>query len=423
MHAVFRMIAFSAIACGLACAIPSVVQAEDLKISVLYPNDRTTAGAHSEIRTLFEKENPGIKIEFLAPAQSYEDISQKVIRGAMINDMPDVIYQGLSLLRALVDRDLAVSLEPFLAKAGGAEKLGYDQGMLRTGELKGQHYGIPFAVSTPVIYVNLDLLKVAGVEPGDFPKSWDEITALGKRLDDPAKGVTGFYYQWDITANWMFQSLVFANGGRMMDEGETKVAFDRPAGMKALETLEAFSKAGMPNLPSSQARTAFVAGKLAIFADSSSNLGKATTEIGDRFRFQTFPFPIPSAEGRLPAGGNLVVMLARNPEKQQAAWKYIRFATGPVGETIMAKYTGYLPSNSIAIKTPEMLGDFYRDRPNYQTSIAQVPMLTGWYAFAGPNSLRIIDTIRGHLESVVTGKTTAAKTMPRMVADVQQLLE
>ena len=419
MHAFLRTIV-----CGLACTMSSFVQAEDFKISLLYPNDRTTAGAHSEIRTLFEKDNPGIKIEFLAPAQSYEEISQKVIRGAMINDMPDVIYQGLSLLRGLVDRDLAISLDPFIAKAGGAEKLGYDQGMLRIGEQKGQHYGIPFAVSTPVIYVNLDLLKAAAsVGPNDFPKSWDEIAALGKRLDDPAKGVIGFYYQWDITANWMFQSLVFANGGRMMDEGETKIAFDQPAGMKALETLEAFSKAGMPNLPSSQARTAFIAGKLAIFADSSSNLGKAVTEIGDKFKFQTLPFPVPSAEGRLPAGGNLVVLLTRNPEKQEAAWKYIRFATGPVGQTIMAKHTGYLPSNSIAIKTPEMLGNFYKDRPNYQTSIAQVPMLTGWYAFPGPNSLRIIDTIKGHLESVVTGKSTAAKTMPRMVSDVQQLLE
>jgi multiple sugar transport system substrate-binding protein len=423
MHAVFRMIAFSLIAGGFSCAMPYAGRAEDIKLSLLYPNDRTTAGAHGEIRTLFEKENPGIKIEFLAPLQSYEEISQKVIRGAMIDDVPDVIYQGLSLLRVLVDRDLAIPLDPFIAKAGGAEKLGYDQGMLRIGEQKGQHYGIPFAVSTPLVYVNLDILKAAGVASEGFPKTWDAITALGKRLDDPAKGVTGFYYQWDITANWMFQSLVFANGGRMMDEQEKKVAFDQPAGMKALETLEAFSKMGMPNLPSGQARTAFIAGKLAIFADSSANLGKATAEIGDKFKFQTFPFPLASAEGRLPAGGNLVVMLTRNPEKQAAAWKYIQFATGPVGQTIMAKSTGYLPSNSIAVRTPEMLGDFYSARPNYQTSIAQVPMLTGWYAFPGPNSLRIIDIIRGHLESVVTGKTTAAKTMPRMASDVQRLLE
>jgi multiple sugar transport system substrate-binding protein len=411
------------IACGLACVMSSFAQAGELKISVLYPNDRTTAGAHNEIRTLFERENPGIKLDFLAPAQSYEDLSQKVVRGAMIGDTPDVIYQGLSLLRNLVDRNLAVSLDSFIAGAGGADKLGYDQSMLRIGEQKGQHYGIPFAVSTPMIYVNLDLLKAVGLDAKDFPKSWDDVTALGKRLDNPAKGVVGFYYQWDITANWMFQSLVFANGGLMMDERETKIAFDQPAGMKALETLEAFSKAGMPNLPSGQARTAFIAGRIAIFADSSANLGKATAEIGDRFKFQTFPFPVPSKEGRLPAGGNLVVLLTKDPEKQRAAWKYIEFATGPIGQTIMAKHTGYLPSNSIAIKTPDMLGDFYREWANYQTSIAQVPMLTGWYAFPGPNSLKIIDTIKGHLEAVVTGKATAAQTMPRMTSDVQHLLE
>ena len=57
MHAFLRTIV-----CGLACTMSSFVQAEDFKISLLYPNDRTTAGAHSEIRTLFEKDNPGIKI-------------------------------------------------------------------------------------------------------------------------------------------------------------------------------------------------------------------------------------------------------------------------------------------------------------------------------------------------------------------------
>src|ERR1700761_8776713 len=95
-------------ACLLASLMCSLVHAADVKLTLLYPNDRTTAGAHEEIRTLFEKENPGIKLEFLAPVQSYEEITQKVIRGAMINDAPDVIYQGLSLLRNLVDRDLAV---------------------------------------------------------------------------------------------------------------------------------------------------------------------------------------------------------------------------------------------------------------------------------------------------------------------------
>jgi multiple sugar transport system substrate-binding protein len=51
-----------------------------------------------------------------------------------------------------------------------------------------------------------------------------------------------------------------------------------------------------------------------------------------------------------------------------------------------------------------------------------LPVLTSWYAFPGANGLKIIDVIKGHIEAVVTGKRTAADTMPALVRDVQGLL-
>lgn len=398
-------------------------RAEATSIQVLFAFDRTTAETHQEIKQRFEKDNPGITVEFLTAAQSYEDASQKVIRGAMIGDLPDVTFQGLNLMRGLVDRGIAVPLDPFIAADGGRDQLGYDAGMLRAGGLNGRTYGIPFAVSTPILYVNVDLVKAAGGDIARFPTRWDDIVALGRKIDDPARNVIGFYYQWDITGNWMFQSLVFANGGHMMSPDEKTLAFDQPPGLEALATLESFARAKMPNLPSSQARAAFIAGKIGIFADSSSNLGKATADIGKSFELRTLRFPLGSVEGRLPAGGNLAVMLTKDPEKQKAAWKYIAFATGPIGQTIMARHTGYLPSNSIAVNTPELLGEFYKANANYQVSIAQVPMLTGWYAFPGPNGVKIIDVIKRHTEAVVTGRKSAAETMPAMASDVLKLLE
>jgi multiple sugar transport system substrate-binding protein len=294
--------------------------------------------------------------------------------------------------------------------------------MLRIGTLRDRYYAIPFAVSTPLIYVNLDLLKAAGVDPDHFPTDWADMVALGRKLDDPAKGVTGFYFQWDVTGNWMYQCLDFSYGGQMLSADEKTATLNDAAGVKTLKTLESFAKSGMPNLPSAQARPAFAAGKIAIFADSSSNLGKATTMIGKSFQFRAYPFPLPSADGRLPAGGNAAVMLTKDTEKQKAVWRYIKFATGPIGQTIMARHTGYLPSNTIAIETPDMLGDYYKSQPNYQTSIKQIPTLTGWYAFPGPNGLKIIDVIKNHLEAVVTGKKTATETAPAMNHDVQALL-
>jgi multiple sugar transport system substrate-binding protein len=406
---------------GLIGLVTAAAHATNLQI--LYAFDRTTAQAHQEIKERFEKENPGITIEFLAAAQNYEDASQSIIRSAMIGDLPDVTFQGLNLVRGLVDRGIAVPLDPFIAADGGADRLGYDAGMLRAGSVNGKTYGIPFAVSTPLLYVNADLVRAAGVEMDAFPTRWEDIVALGRKIEDPARNIVGFYFQWDITGNWMFQSLLFGNGGSMMSPDEKTIAFDQPPGLAALATLELFAKAKMPNLPTSQARPAFIAGKIGIFADSSSNLGAATRQIGKSFELRTLRFPLGATDGRLPAGGNLVAMLSRDPEKQAAAWKYIKFATGPVGQTIMARHTGYLPSNGIAINTPELLGDFYKANINFQASIAQVPILTGWYAFPGPNAVKIIDVIKRHTEAVVTGRKSAAETMPAMAADVRKLLE
>jgi multiple sugar transport system substrate-binding protein len=48
--------------------------------------------------------------------------------------------------------------------------------------------------------------------------------------------------------------------------------------------------------------------------------------------------------------------------------------------------------------------------------------MTGWYAFPGANAVRIIDTVRNHTESVVTGRRTARAVLPDMANDVQRLL-
>ncbi|TAI60698.1 extracellular solute-binding protein, partial [Bradyrhizobium sp. Leo170] len=215
--------------CGLIGLATTSAQATNLQ--VLYAFDRTTAQAHQEIKERFEKENPGITVEFLAAAPNYEDASQSIIRNAMIGDLPDVTFQGLNLVRGLVDRGIAVPLDPFIAGDGGADKLGYDAGMLRVGSVNGKTFGIPFAVSTPLLYVNADLVRAAGVEMDAFPTRWEDIVALGKKIDDPARNIIGFYFQWDITGNWMFQSLLFANGGSMMSFDEKAIAFDQPPGL------------------------------------------------------------------------------------------------------------------------------------------------------------------------------------------------
>jgi hypothetical protein len=143
----------------------------------------------------------------------------------------------------------------------------------------------------------------------------------------------------------------------------------------------------------------------------------AERQIGGRFQFKTVAFPLAVGGGRLPAGGNVVMVFAKDAERQKAAWKYVKFTTGPVGQTTMVNSTRYMSGNEIAVKTPDLLGAFYTRSPNHLTSTQQLPLLTG-ASFPGDNSLKIIEVIKHHMESLVTGKRTAEQVMPEQMCPI-----
>ena len=66
--------------------------------------------------------------------------------------------------------------------------------MLELGTFGGKVYGLPFSVSLPVGYYNMDLMKKAGVTSRDqLPKSWDEVVALCGKLRDAGVIGGGFH--------------------------------------------------------------------------------------------------------------------------------------------------------------------------------------------------------------------------------------
>ena len=87
--------------------------------------------------------------------------SSQVLRQAVTGQLPDVSYQGVHRQRVFADRGLAVDLTPFIKAEKGWAGMGYDQALLSLGQVKGQQVGIGFALSTPVIYYNADLMRKA----------------------------------------------------------------------------------------------------------------------------------------------------------------------------------------------------------------------------------------------------------------------
>jgi multiple sugar transport system substrate-binding protein len=395
----------------------------EMTLDVLYTTPGTFNALQQELAKRFTETHPDIKVKFRNPVAGYEEGAQQILRDQITGRVPDVAFNGINQIGLFVDRGLGAPLDTFVAADGGLDKLGYYATLAALGQWKGKLYGLPFAVSTPVLYVNADLVKKAGLDPAALPKTWPELVAAGQKIQASAgAGVTGFYYQWDQTGNWLLQSLVTSRAGHMLKADGCTIAFDDDAGMWALKTLESFGKSGMPNFGISQARQSFVAGSVAILVDSTSYVAAADRQIGNRFDFRTVAFPLSAPEGKLPAGGNVAMVFTKDAERQKAAWEYVKFVTGPIGQTLMVNYTGYMPGNEIAVKSPELLGSFYTKNPNHMTSIQQLPVLTDWASFPGGNALKIIEVIKNHTESLVTGKRSAQEVMPSLVRDVTGLM-
>ena len=239
----------------------------EVTLDVLYTTPGTFNALHQELAKRFTEAHPDIKVKFRNPVASYEEAAQQILRDQITGRLPDVAFNGINQIGLFVDRGLGAPLDEFAAADGGLAELGYYPTLAELGRYKGKLYGLPFATSTPVLYVNADLLAKAGTDVSALPKTWPELLALGKTIEAKAgTAVTGFYYQWEQTGNWLFQSLVTSKGGRILKADGCSIAFDDANGMWALKTLEAFGRSGMPNLGLGQARQSFVAGNIAILS-------------------------------------------------------------------------------------------------------------------------------------------------------------
>ncbi len=398
-------------------------QTPAVTIEVQYPIPNLFSQVHEEIARAFMAARPDIAVRFRAPYESYEDGLQKTLRDAITGTLPDVSYQGLSRQRTLVERGIPVKLGPFIAAEPEWNALGFSPQLLSLGEILGDQYGIGFSLSTPVLYYNLDLVEAAGGNADALPASWDEVIALAARIHDPARNITGMHFDWTITGNWSWQALVFSHGGTMLTADERRVAFTEEPGRHSIRMLRRFVDDGrMQDIGDQTMFQDFFAGRIGIMMQSTAQLGRANREIAGRFRLKTGRFPLSAPAARLPAGGNAVMMLTRDEARQRAAWDYIKFACGPQGATIMVNGTGYMPATTVPAEVPELLGRFYAENPNHLTSIHQLPVLTGWYAFPGQNALRITDVIKDGLQRVVNRSQEPDAALQAIGADVQRML-
>ncbi len=414
----------AAIALGTAAlAAPRIGRAQaPVSITVHYAQPFIYKESYDAIAAAFARREPDIQVEFVT-TPNYEEGMQLILRQQAAGRMPDLTYQGFNRLRLFAERGIAQDLMPLLRAEGDPAAMGYTPNLLALGQFGGIQSGLAFAASNPVCFYNADLVRRAGGDPDRMPTDWAGHIALARRIKALGDGTEGLFYRW-MGDDWMFSALLFGHGGRMLTEDERDIGFAGPEGLESLKLLDRMVKeGGMPNLTTEAAQQAFAAGKLGMMYWTTAVLRGTIQQAGTNFELRTGPMPVIDAEkGRLPTGGAAGMLTAKDPARREAAWKFLRFSTSPEGTALMARNTGYIPMNQIAIDDPRWLGDFYRSNPLYTTAVRQVPVSVPWYAFPGANSVRVTQVIVDNTARIVEQRATPEQVLPEMAAEVRRLL-
>ncbi|WP_085907196.1 extracellular solute-binding protein [Kiloniella majae] len=411
----------TAIACTFIAT--SAVADDKVTIEFAYPYSHLFDVTYEKILPQFNKAHPNIDVKFRATYESYEDASNTVLREAVANELPDVTMQGLNRQAILVDKGIAQSLEPFIAKEANFAKDGYHQAMLDLGTFNNEVYGLPFSISLPVGYYNMEVMAKAGITDKDqLPKTWDEVIATCGKLRDA--GVKNpMFWGWNITGNWFLQSLMWSQDKPTVNGVD--FTLDEAEGLTALNTMKSlFRGCDMQNIEWKAALASFSAGEIGMMYWSTSAVGAVERSMGD-FTLVTHEYPGIVAGGPLglPAGGNsaMLTSTSTDPAVLDASWKWLKFITSGEGAAEVARTTGYMPPNQAA--NDIILKGFYSKNPTKATAVRQLPLLREWQAYPGDNGLAATQVIYDAIEGIVTGEYEDMQELQKELSEeVQDLL-
>jgi multiple sugar transport system substrate-binding protein len=332
---------------------------------------------------------------------------QKVLaRLAARQNPPDVLLPGYNYMDYTVRELQPVPIDQL---GGGEAKTVYARytpSVLRIGQLDGKQYGLPYALSVAVLYYNPKLVEAAGLNPQAPPRTWAEVQAWGEAIKEKTGKPALFISNVDT---FLMQTLIESAGGVMLQNRCPSLNTTDAA--EAMAAWRKFYQDGLiPRVTHREAEQSFVAGNMAMIATSIMYLRGYSQQA-------TFPLQVAHLPkfGQKPlkvaAGGAALVVLARAPERQKAAWELLKYMTTEESIRIWVK-TGYL--NPLQSSLAPIKGQ----EPAYD----QLPNLVGWVSWPGSRGLEVDKRVLNWRDKILFGEVDTKEGLNSAVKEVSPLI-
>ncbi len=407
---------------GLAAAVMAAPAMADTNLTMYYPisvGGPLTQVVDSMIDG-FEKENPDIHVKAIY-AGNYDDTRVRALSALQSGDPAQLSVLFSIDAYDLIERDLIVPFDEVATSDEDKAWLkGFYPALMANGEVEGHVWGVPFQRSTIVMYYNKDMFKAAGLNPNHAPATWNEMVEMGKKL------TTADHYGLEIPSTgypyWMFQVFAIANGKELMSRDGTKVNFDDPDVVSALEfwrSLATDSKI-MPKgtIEWGTLREAFLQGKTAMMWHTTGNL--TAVRQNAKFHFGVAKMPAHKQAGSPTGGGNFYLFKNSSKEEQQASLKLIKYMTAPERAAAWSIATGYVGISPASYET-NALKDYTKEFP--QALVARDQLEVAIPEFSTYETARVREVLNNAVQAALTGTESPKQALTEAQQKADLLLK
>jgi len=362
----------------------------------------------------FNNSQGKVRVNLVSQA-SYDDTWQKYQAGLSNDELPDIVQ--------LQDTDTqgAIDTQSFQPVQNCMSGFGYKTGdmlprALAYWNVNDTQWGMPFAVSGPVLYYNKTAFQKAGLNPNQPPSTLPELVADAATLDQHGVGGMGLKLDPWLFESWLAtDNQLLANNNNGRTARATKVVFDSPTGTQIFSEMDQMVKNGDATTNSALGADQYDnllgvgSGKYSMTIDTSAALGtiQQVLATGQYSNVQLGVAPVPkvaadSTGGVQPAGSALWISKRSSAAKQAAAWEYAAFLDSTESQATWSIGTGYMPLRTSSAQSSQVQ-NYWMTNPGFEVSYTQL--------IDGPQSYATNGAVLGPFDDVRTAIASAEASM------------
>ncbi len=354
----------------------------------------------------------------------YGALFRKVRATIPTGELPDLVVAYESMVAEYIESEAVVALDDYIADPEiGLSKESLDDifpSILANNRYPAygdKYYTFPFTKSILMLYYNADLLKQAGFDAP--PKTWPEFSKqclAAKKL-----GKKGYALSVDAST---VDAFVMSFGGEILSPDRKRALFAEPAGVAALTLVNDLVKSGAAyqiDRESYGDRKDFSSGRCAFMIRSSTTRPYIEHDIQGKFNWDLAVIPHSEAVAKpvtVLFGANIAVMKT-TPERQRAAWQFVRYFCSKAVTAKWSTGTGYLPVRKSAAETEEVRA-FFEKTPRNRRAFDTLPFARPEPGVFGWQAVR--DAIEEAESKAIGGRTPPAQLAKELTERANEVL-